>query len=69
MKTIIVATDFSSNALNASMYALKIAQIINADVLLFNVYELMPNFEDPIIVMNIVDLKAIAQNDIETFKN
>lgn len=69
MKTIIVATDFSSNALNASIYALKMAQIIKADVLLFNVYELMPNFEDPIIVLNIVDLKVIAENDIESFKN
>ena len=69
MKTIIVATDFSSCALNAAKYAVQMAQLVKADVLLFNVYELMPNFGDPIVYINIDDLKAIAENDIVTFKD
>src|SRR5664279_899142 len=37
MKTIIMATDFSSAALNAANYAADMAQAINADLLLLNI--------------------------------
>ncbi|MEO7800574.1 MAG: universal stress protein [Ginsengibacter sp.] len=39
MKTIIVATDFSTCALNAANYAVSMASAVGADVLLFHVYE------------------------------
>ena len=40
MKTILVATDFSSVALNATNYAADMALAINADILLLHVYQI-----------------------------
>ena len=54
---------------NEKHFKKTVAQIIKADVLLFKVYELMPNFEDAIVYINIDDLKLIAENDIDPFKN
>lgn len=69
MKTIIVATDFSSSALNAAKYAVEMAQLINADILLFNVYEVIPNYGEIIIDLNVEDLKRLSEVDMVTFKN
>ncbi len=68
MKTIIVATDFSSSALNASMYAVRMAELIDADILLFNVFEVIPHYNEIVIDMNVDDLKKVAVRDMELFK-
>ena len=46
MKTIIVATDFSSTALNAANYAADMALAINADLLLLYVYQLPVSYSE-----------------------
>ena len=51
MKTILVATDFSSSALNAANYAADMALAINTDILLFHVSEehIIENAEEHIL--------------------
>lgn len=68
MKQIIVATDFSPSALNASVYAVKMAQLLKADVLLFNVFEVLPHYNEIVIDMNVDDMKKYASRDMEDFK-
>lgn len=68
MKTIIVATDFSPSALNASIYAVKMAQLVKADLLLFNVFEVLPHYNEIVIDMNVDDLKKASVRDMESFK-
>ena len=38
MKTILIATDFSTASHNASMYGVEFAKAINAKIILFNAY-------------------------------
>lgn len=68
MKTIIVATDFSSTALNAAVYALKMAKIIDANILLFNVYEVLPNYGEMILDVDVDGLKKSAEQQLVKFK-
>lgn len=68
MKNIIVATDFSSSALNAAKYAVELAQLVNADILLFNVFELIPHYNEIVIDTNVDDLKKASVADMESFK-
>ena len=69
MKTIILATDFSPIALNAAKYAVKIAETIGAEILLFNVYEVLPNYGEMVIDININDLKKSAETQLLNFKS
>ncbi len=64
MKTIIVATDFSSTALNAAHYGIKMAKTVNAQILLLNVYEMQINFAEMGLPISVDDLKNIASNDM-----
>lgn len=69
MKTIIVATDFSSCALNAAKYAVEMAELVNTDILLFNVFEVIANYGEIIIDLNVEDLKRSSEKDMDTFKD
>ena len=69
MKPIILATDFSPIALNAAKYAVKIAETIGADILLFNVYEVLPNYGEMVIDINVDDLKKSAETQLLNFKS
>lgn len=40
MKTILIATDFSSAARNASIYAVALAKVLNAKIILCNAYKI-----------------------------
>lgn len=42
MKTILVATDFSAAAHNASLYAVELARAFNARIILFNAFQQAP---------------------------
>ena len=64
MKTIIVATDFSPVALNAAEYAVKMAKTLGVDILLFNVYEVLPNYGEMVMDLDVDDLKKAAQTSI-----
>ncbi len=68
MKKIIVATDFSPAALNAATYAVEMAENINAEILLFNVFEVIVNYGEMIIDLNVDDLKSVSEKDMAAFK-
>ncbi len=68
MKTILVATDFSPAALNASDYAVNMAFAINADLYLLYVYQLPVSYGDTVIVMSLGDMELIAEKDMAAFK-
>jgi nucleotide-binding universal stress UspA family protein len=63
MKTILVLTDFSINADYAAHYALKLAQKIEANLLLCNIYELPQG--DNITDRKAWPLEACEQNSIQ----
>lgn len=53
MKTILVPTDFSAAARNASLYALQLAQATQSRILLFHVYHIPVPPTDELIMANI----------------
>lgn len=69
MKKIIVATDFSPASLNAATYAVEMAEAVNAEILLFNVFEVIANYGEIIIDINVDDLKSVSENDMTAFKS
>lgn len=68
MKTILVATDFSSAALNASNYAAAMASTIQADILLLHVYNLPVNYNEIPVAMNVEVLQQDAENKMNRLK-
>ena len=68
MKTIILATDFTPTAFNAAVYAVNMAKTINANILLFNVYEVLPNYGEMIFDVDIEALKTTARTEIQKLK-
>ncbi len=69
MKKIIVATDFSPAALNAATYAVEMAENTDAEILLFNVFEVIANYGEIIIDLNVNDLKSVSEKDMTDFKS
>lgn len=70
MKTIIVPTDFSSAALNATNYAADMALAIKANILLFHVYQLPLSVSDtPIVLLSVEEMKEGAENKLLQLKN
>ena len=65
MNTIIVPTDFSPAADNAAEYAAKLAQRLNASVLLLHVYQLpVPMTDYPVLMVTVEDLKKGAEEGL-----
>jgi nucleotide-binding universal stress UspA family protein len=64
MKTIILATDFSSAALNASNYATDMALSINADILLLNIVQTPVTYSDLPVIANLEEIIRGAEKDI-----
>lgn len=69
MKTILVATDFSAAALNASNYAQAMASVIQADILLLHVYSLPVNYNEIPVAMNVEILQQDAEKEINRIKD
>jgi nucleotide-binding universal stress UspA family protein len=70
MKTIIVPTDFSPAALNATNYAADMAMAIKANILLFHVYQLPLSVSDtPIVLLSVEEMKEGAENKLLQLKN
>jgi nucleotide-binding universal stress UspA family protein len=63
MKTILVATDFSKAAHNATLYGLQLAKAFNARLILFHAYQLPLNSPDWPVIVNKEDL--ILQTEAE----
>jgi len=69
MKTIIVPTDFSAAALNATNYAADMALAIKANILLFHVYQLPLSVSDtPIVLLSVEEMKEAAENKLTHLK-
>ena len=76
MKTIIIATDYSAAASNALQYAANLAGVVNANLVLFNVYHLSghasnalvtPMEIDRMVLNNENHLKELAQDTAEKY--
>jgi len=73
MNTILVPTDFSENARNASAYALRLAADVNTKkVVFFNAYQAPPVLTEPTMpampVMDIETMREISNSGMEQFK-
>jgi nucleotide-binding universal stress UspA family protein len=68
MKTILVATDFSSSARNAARYAADMAFAINADILLLHVYQTTVYYSESSIAMSEEDSRRDAEISINELK-
>ena len=69
MKTIIVATDFSPAALNATNYAADMALAMNASLTVFHVYQLPLSVSDtPIVLLSVEELKESAEAKLAQLK-
>lgn len=72
MKTIIVPTDFSPAAINAMHYALHMAQVINARIVLLHVYQLPVSYNNsdiPLPLMDIGELEKINEERLQELKD
>ena len=69
MKTIIVPTDFSPAALNATNYAADMALAIKANLLLFHVYQLPLSVSDtPIVLLSVEEMNEAAETKLAQLK-
>lgn len=69
MKTIIVPTDFSPIALNATNYAADMAIAINAEILLVNVYTIPVSYtEVPVALISTEEMKKASVAELENLK-
>lgn len=69
MKTILVSTDFSPAAVNATNYAADMALAAGADLFLFHVYQVPVAVTDvPLVLMSVEDLKISAEQKLRRLK-
>lgn len=69
MKTIIVSTDFSPAATNATNYAVDMALAIDASILLVHVYQVPISFTDvPVVLVSVDELRKSAEEQLEQLK-
>ncbi|MGZ5221626.1 MAG: universal stress protein [Chitinophagaceae bacterium] len=69
MKTIIVPTDFSPAALNATNYAADMALAIKASLHIFHVYQLPLSVSDtPIVLLSVEEMKETAESKLDQLK-
>jgi nucleotide-binding universal stress UspA family protein len=68
MKKIIVCTDFSATAANASNYAADMALAINAELLLLHTYEYPLSYSEVPMAVDISDIKKNAEKSLLNLK-
>ncbi|NII27827.1 universal stress protein [Pseudoflavitalea sp. X16] len=68
MKILIIATDFSSTAKNATSYAMDMAQALQAEVLLLHIYPLPVNYGDTAVPAGLVDWEKRTEDGLAGFK-
>lgn len=70
MKTIILATDFSTVAHNAMTYGVELAKSIGHSVTLVHVYQVPVAFTDgPLVMVSLDDLRSAAEKQLEQIKS
>ncbi|MFT3703584.1 MAG: universal stress protein [Agriterribacter sp.] len=65
MKTIIIPTDFSPIAINATNYAIDMALAVNASILLFHVYQVPVAFTSTEVAMPMIDINEMEKINVE----
>lgn len=69
MKTIIVPTDFSPIALNATNYAADMALAINAEILLVNIYQIPVSYtEVPVALISTEEMQKASEAELKELK-
>jgi nucleotide-binding universal stress UspA family protein len=69
MKTIIVPTDFSPIATNAVNFATKMAESINASLLLLNVYNIPVSYSEvPVVLISVEEMKKSSEEQLSKLK-
>lgn len=69
MKTIIIPTDFSPVALNATNYAADMAIAINAEILLVNIYTIPVSYtEVPVAMISIEEMRKASEAELTDLK-
>ncbi len=69
MKSIIAATDFSSTSTNAVYYAAEMAKLINAELVLVNVYNIPVNYTDGIVMpVPLEELKTSSEKALDDLR-
>jgi len=68
MKKIILATDFSAVALNAASYATEMALALNANLILFHVYNMPVSYSELPITIDPEELKQDAEKEMDKLK-
>ena len=68
MKTILVATDFSPAALNATNYAADMALAINAEMILFHAYQIPVSYSEMPVIVNEEEMMQNAETLIKGVK-
>ncbi len=69
MKTIIVPTDFSPVALNATNYAADMAIAVNAEILLVNIYTIPVSYSEvPVAMISIEEMKKASEAELTDLK-
>ncbi|MBK7290604.1 MAG: universal stress protein [Chitinophagaceae bacterium] len=69
MKTIIVPTDFSPVALNATNYAADMAIAVNAEILLVNIYTIPVSYSEvPVAMISIEEMRKASEAELTDLK-
>ena len=67
MKTILVATDFSEAARSALLYATALAKDLNARIVLFSAYQMVPGpIADSMTIVSPAEMKELTQRQLDT---
>ena len=61
MKTIFIATDFSSSSHNASKYGVELASVMGAKIILFHAYTVPLSIPESYVIVNSEDVKKTAE--------
>ncbi|MBO9562660.1 MAG: universal stress protein [Niastella sp.] len=68
MNTLIVATDFSTTSRNAANYAMDMAMVIQADVLLLHVYQLPASYGEMTLPVDVGNWEQEAEDLLDAWK-
>jgi nucleotide-binding universal stress UspA family protein len=66
METILIATDFSSTARNATKYGFELSKSLNAKVILFNAYQFPSTHPESMIYLPGTDLEKLRFQQLAT---
>lgn len=69
MKKLLIATDYSKAAVNATRYGVEMAKALNAGIILFHVYQMPVGYSEVPLTINLTELQEAAESGIMRLKN